>query len=228
MMNWYRNVEKIITILQSLLARNEEGQEIVPDIAFAHWKYLTLKIRDGGKTVYLIGNGASASMASHIAADLAKNVHVHTEVFSDLSLITAIANDLGYKEVFAEPLRRRMIKGDMLVAISSSGQSSNILRAVRQARSLGGYVITLSAMRPDNSLLSQGMINFYLPASTYGMAETCHAALLHYWIDQMTVKTVRSKYARKNLSAMPSSESTNVKGFTNRGNIHGLRGHKGA
>ena len=154
-----------------------------PDLAFTRWRDHTLQIRRTRKTVFLIGNGASASMASHIAADLAKNAHIRTEVFSDLSLITAIANDLSYAEVFAEPLRRRMMEGDMLVAISSSGQSTNILRAVKEAKSLGGIVITLSAMDPNNLLRAQGSLNFYTPAMSYGMAETCHAAILHYWMD---------------------------------------------
>ncbi len=66
-------------------------------------------------------------MASHAAADLAKNAQIHTEVFSDLSLITALGNDMGYENVFVEPLRQRICPGDMLVAISSSGQSRNII-----------------------------------------------------------------------------------------------------
>ena len=69
-------------------------------------------------------------MASHFAADLAKNGKLHVQVFSDLALITAISNDLGYEEVFAEPLRRMGSSGDLLVAISSSGRSENILAAV--------------------------------------------------------------------------------------------------
>jgi D-sedoheptulose 7-phosphate isomerase len=122
-------------------------------------------------------------MASHIAADLANNAHMRTEVFSDLSLITAIANDLTYTEVFAEPLRRRMTERDMLIAISSSGQSPNILRAVAEAKGLGGIVVTLSSMDSNNLLRAQGSLNFYIPATSYGMAETCHAAVLHHWMD---------------------------------------------
>src|SRR5208283_4921493 len=87
------------------------------DGAITLWVEKTLLVRTCRRTVFVIGNGASASMASHVAADLAKNAHVHTEVFSDLSLITAIANDMSYEEVFAEPLRRRMKDGDMPVAI---------------------------------------------------------------------------------------------------------------
>ena len=187
MSDWDSNTLNIKTILESLSVQEGSGEKLAPDMVFVRWKDFTLGVRKAGKTVYLIGNGASASMASHVAADLAKNAHVHTEVFSDLSLITAIANDLGYEEVFAEPLRRRMNHGDMLVAISSSGQSPNILRAVREAKDRGGIVITLSAMRPDNALRSMGTLNFYVPAETYGMAETCHAAILHYWIDLMVI-----------------------------------------
>ncbi len=187
MTDWDGNTLNIKTTLGSLSVQEGSGEKLAPDMAFDRWKDFTLGIRKAGKTVYLIGNGASASMASHVAADLAKNAHVHTEVFSDLSLITAIANDLGYEEVFAEPLRRRMNHGDMLVAISSSGQSPNILRAVREAKDRGGIVITLSAMRYDNTLRSTGTLNFYVPAETYGMAETCHAAILHYWIDLMII-----------------------------------------
>lgn len=185
-MNWIENVNDLSACLQSLSIRDRKGKEIEPHVAFRKWQTTTKRIYKNRKTAFLIGNGASASMASHIAADLAKNAHLHTEVFSDLSLITAIGNDLGYIEVFAEPLKHRMIKGDMLIAISSSGQSPNIILAAQQARALEGNIITLSAMRADNALRSQGMLNFYVPASTYGMAETCHAAILHWWVDLMT------------------------------------------
>jgi D-sedoheptulose 7-phosphate isomerase len=186
-MSWLKNAEELKSILQSLAACDDQGKEMDLDVALFQWEQCTWLVREAQKTIYLIGNGASASMASHIAADLAKNAHVHTEVFSDLSLITALANDLGYQEVFAEPLRRRMKEGDMLVAISSSGQSPNIFRACREAKTREGIVITLSAMKPDNPLRSEGMINFYLPAKSYGLAETGHAALLHYWMDQVVM-----------------------------------------
>lgn len=192
-MSWLKNADDLKSILQSLAAANDQGKEIDLDEALFQWEECTWLVREAQKTVYLVGNGASASMASHVAADLAKNAYIHTEVFSDLSLITAIANDLCYHEVFAEPLRRRMKEGDMLVAISSSGQSPNILRACREAKDREGIVITLSAMKPDNPLRLEGMINFYLPAHSYGLAETSHAALLHYWIDQVVMGSYSSR-----------------------------------
>lgn len=136
-----------------------------------------------GKRIFFIGNGASASMASHIAADLCKNGRLKTEVFTDLALMTALVNDLGVERMFDVPLRQQATKGDALVAISSSGKSPNILRGARTAKSLGVHVITLTGMGPDNPVRSIGDLNFYLPAPTYGLAESAHAAILHYWVD---------------------------------------------
>ncbi len=184
-MNWTNNISNLENCLKSLSARDKAGDETDSDSAFAQWKDRTVQVREDRKTVYLIGNGASASMASHFAPDLAKNGRVRTQVFTDLSLITAVANDVNYESVFSEPLRWQMTEGDMLVAISSSGNSPNVLAGCETAVSLGGYVVTLSAMKPDNALRSLGNLNFYVPAETYGAAETCHAAILHYWMDQM-------------------------------------------
>ncbi|MFA5181848.1 MAG: SIS domain-containing protein [Syntrophales bacterium] len=188
-MSWSSNIIEIGECLQAMSASLSGNSDILVDEAFGKWTDLTVHIRAQKSTVFLIGNGASASMASHVAADLAKNAHVHTEVFTDLSLITAIANDISYEEVFAEPLRRRLKNGDMLVAISSSGQSRNILQAVATAKPLGAIVITLSAMKTENPLRCEGELNLYVPAQTYGMAETCHAAILHYWIDKIILQS---------------------------------------
>ena len=173
--------------MSNLIVTDELGSFVDVEHGFSGWAEVSEKIREEGRTIYLIGNGASASMASHMSADLAKNAHIHTEVFSDLSLMTAISNDISFSEVFAEPIRRRIKKGDMVVSISSSGQSENILKAADEARRRGGSVITLSAMSKENKLRSKGTLNFYVPAETYGLAETCHAAILHFWMDRVAL-----------------------------------------
>ncbi len=187
MSSWLDKTIELQECLQKMSVRDHSCNELAPDVAFQRMEIATYKMRANRGTIYLIGNGASASMASHVAADLAKNAHVHTQVFTDLSLITSVANDLCYEEIFAEPLQRRMVKDDMLVAISSSGKSPNIVRAVRKALELGGLVVTLSAMGADNPMRALGSLNFYVPANTYGLAETCHAAILHYWIDLVVI-----------------------------------------
>jgi D-sedoheptulose 7-phosphate isomerase len=159
------------------------GNSIPIDEAFTHWRDLALATANSANAVYIVGNGASASMASHFSADLAKNGCLHTQVFTDCSLMTAVANDLGYEQVFAEPLRRRGRNGDLLVAVSSSGRSPNVLLAAATARELGISVVTLTGKSTENPLKTAGDINFHVPAETYGMVETCHAALLHWWMD---------------------------------------------
>lgn len=189
-MIWTTYADKVAKCLQSLAASDGDADPLDSETAFVLWTDLTVQARENKKNIFLIGNGASASMASHVAADLAKNAHVHTEVFTDLALITAIANDMSFDEIFAEPLRRRLKPGDILVAISSSGKSINILNAVRTTKKLGGRVITLSAMSADNPLRKEGELNFYISAQSYGMAENCHAALLHYWIDKIVSEKI--------------------------------------
>ncbi|HOX28192.1 MAG TPA: SIS domain-containing protein [bacterium] len=187
MNGWNTHIDRLKKILESMTVTDSSAARLDPEAAMTLWKDLTHTIREKGKTIYFIGNGASASMASHISADIEKNYHVRAEVFTDLSLITAIANDMGYDEIFAEPIRRKVCTGDMLVAISSSGRSENILKAAAEAKSLGGTVVTLSAMDGGNPLRAMGDLNFHVPAATFGLAETCHAAILHYWIDLMTL-----------------------------------------
>ncbi len=183
MRTWQEHIEQLNRLLAGLSITDSAGAAVETDKGFSFWRKRTLELRRRRRTVYLIGNGASASMASHFAADLAKNAGLHTQVFSDLSLITAMSNDMGYKHVFAEPLRRRGQKGDMLVAISSSGKSPNILAAADVACELGMTVVTLSAMKANNPLRSRGELNLYVAAKTYGQAETAHAAVLHRWLD---------------------------------------------
>ncbi len=184
--SWRRHVKDIGDLLAAMVCTARRGKTLLADAGFARWKKAAETCRASRRAIYLIGNGASASMASHFSADLAKNAHLHTEVFSDLSLVTAIANDMGYEHVFSEPLSRRAKPGDMLIAISSSGRSPNVLAGVRVARAHKLTVVTLSGMDAKNPLRAAGDLNFYVPARSYGYAETCHFSILHHWMDMFT------------------------------------------
>ena len=180
---WQQHVQSLTHLLGGLSFTHRDGTAVAQDAGFAEWADGTLRLRERRGTVYMIGNGASASMASHFAADLAKNGRLHAQVFTDVSLVTAIGNDMGYDQVFAEPLRGRGRSGDMLVAISSSGRSPNILAAVEVADELEISVVTLTAKDAANPLRKRGDLNLYVAATTYGLAETAHAAALHWWMD---------------------------------------------
>ena len=184
--SWALQVERTGSLLSRVEFFEGSGKRLDPDAGFSKWRRMAERIRGAGRAVFFIGNGASASMASHCATDLAKNAHVCAQVFSDFSAITAAANDTGYDRVFATLLEQQAQAGDMLVAISSSGNSPNIIEALKLARRMDLATVTLSAMDPQNSSRALGSLNVYVPAQTYGDAETCHAAILHYWIDTLT------------------------------------------
>ena len=181
--DWYQYVQRVSSLLEHVSFHGADGENIEVLEGFDIWRDKTLQVRLSKGTIYLIGNGASAAMASHTAADLAKNAHIHTQVFTDVALMTAISNDIGYEAVFSEPLRRMASPGDMLVAVSSSGRSANLMSATALAGDMGMTVVTLTAADANNPLRAQGQLNVYVPARTYGEAETCHAALLHHWMD---------------------------------------------
>jgi D-sedoheptulose 7-phosphate isomerase len=136
----------------------------------------------GGKLLF-IGNGASASISSHIATDFWKNGGIKAIAFNDSSLITCISNDYGYKYVFEKAISMFADREDILIAISSSGQSENILRAASTAKKKKLHVITLSGFDEDNPLRKLGDINFYVPALQYGYVEVVHLSICHCLVD---------------------------------------------
>jgi len=133
--------------------------------------------------VIFIGNGGSAAIASHQAIDYWRNGGFPAIAFNDASLLTCIGNDFGYEHVFSKPIAMLAKPGDVLIAISSSGQSANILAGVEQALTLGCRVITLSSFKPDNPLRQLGDLNFYAPTFSYGFAEISHLAICHCILD---------------------------------------------
>jgi len=136
-----------------------------------------------GNKVILIGNGGSAAIASHHAIEFLKNGGIRATTLNDPAALTCLSNDLGYANVFSEQLKTHGIAGDMLLAISSSGQSVNILKAVEVARANSMRIATLSGFQPDNLLRGRGEVNFYVNSNQYGFVEVAHHALIQAILD---------------------------------------------
>ncbi len=136
-----------------------------------------------GRKLIFIGNGGSAGIASHMATDYSKNGNLRALAMNDGSMLTCLANDLGYENVFAKQIDLHAIGGDLLIAISSSGRSANILKAASLARERGCHIITLSGFGADNPLRKLGDINFYLHSSQYGFVEIGHLTVCHAILD---------------------------------------------
>ncbi|MES9959617.1 MAG: SIS domain-containing protein, partial [Sedimenticola sp.] len=138
--------------------------------------------RNNGK-VMIIGNGGSAAIASHLSIDLARNGGVPAMTFNEATSLTCFGNDFGYEHVFSHQVALNGDKNDLLIAISSSGASENILNAVAEARTRGCSVMTLSGFRSDNPLRSKGDLNYYVSSDHYGRVELSHMTLCHALID---------------------------------------------
>ncbi|WP_010681167.1 D-sedoheptulose-7-phosphate isomerase [Acetivibrio cellulolyticus] len=140
--------------------------------------------KNGNKLMF-IGNGGSAAIASHSSTDYFKNGGIRSICFNEATLLTCIGNDYGYEEVFTKPIEMIAVSGDILIAISSSGKSPNILNAVKSAIGLNCKVITLSGFSPENPLRQFGELNFYVPSDKYGYVELVHQIILHSIVDIM-------------------------------------------
>jgi D-sedoheptulose 7-phosphate isomerase len=144
----------------------------------------TLSLFDGVKNIFFIGNGGSNAICSHMMEDYAKIAGFRTFGFSDPALITCFANDYGYENAMAEWLKIYFEEGDLLIAISSSGNSKNILNAADVATARGGKLITFTGFKLQNVLSTKGRINFHLPIENYGVVECFHQVILHALLDE--------------------------------------------
>ena len=145
--------------------------------------------RDEQRQVFVIGNGGSAATASHMMNDLCKGTLGHKgdapwprlrviALTDNVSLMTAWANDTDYSRVFSEPLKNLARRGDVLIAISASGNSPNILAAVEAAKHLGVKVIGLTGFG-GGKLSKLADVSFVVPSDGYGPVEDAHMILDH-------------------------------------------------
>lgn len=144
-----------------------------------------LEKKNAGASVYFIGNGGSSAIAEHMTADFLKNGGLKTRGLYDAPVLTCLANDYGYEYVFSKQLTMFMEEGDLLVAVSSSGRSKNILNAIRAAKEKGGEVITFTGFDADNDARMSGDINVYVPSHQYGMVESIHNLILQQAVDEL-------------------------------------------
>ena len=143
------------------------------------------RARDEGRRIFVCGNGGSASTASHFATDLVKGAsYGRSSRFRVLALtdslptITAYSNDVGYESVFVEQLKNFAEPGDVVVAISSSGNSPNVLRVVEYGNSIGCRTIALTG-RDGGSLGPLAELDIRISHSHTGRIEDLHLIVLH-------------------------------------------------
>ena len=133
--------------------------------------------------LFFVGNGGSSAIASHMTADFMKNGGMNTYSLYDNAVTTCMGNDYGYEYIFSRPMEFLVREGDLVVAISSSGNSENIVNAIEIARIKKATVITLTGFQPQNRAKQMGDINVYVPCEKYGMVESIHNLILQQVAD---------------------------------------------
>ena len=138
-----------------------------------------------GNMVFSCGNGGSASIANHLQCDHLKGIRTSTDIAprvvslsASVELLTAIANDTSYEDVFAYQLQSQSAEGDALIAVSSSGQSANIVRALAWARGNGVQTIALTGFGGGESRAIAD-VSIHVDAANYGIVEDMHQAIMH-------------------------------------------------
>lgn len=171
---------------------SNELSKIVDAIVNAH--------RAGSK-IFVAGNGGSSAIGEHFTCDHMKSVFHDTTLLpqfinltSNVSLITAIGNDIGYDSIFSEQLSYMARTGDVLITISSSGNSPNIVKALHYANATGITTIALTGFKGGQAkeLAKYGI---HIPIDNYGVSEDCHQIIMH----------ILAQYIRKQYSSVDPS-----------------------
>jgi D-sedoheptulose 7-phosphate isomerase len=159
------------------------GKISLPDVARVVDAVRAAQVQ--GRHIYILGNGGSASTATHFACDLSKATVVKgqrrlrvTCLSDNIALLTAVANDIAYEDVFAEPVRSLVDTGDVVIAISASGNSPNVIKAVRAAHEQGAVTIGLVGC-DGGRLIHMVDLSVHVKHLDYGVVEDCHLVLEH-------------------------------------------------
>ena len=164
-------------------------------IDFRHEDFLKIvgalkEIKKNKKKVILVGNGGSAAMASHVSVDLTKICKIRAVNFNEADLLTCLSNDYGYEKWVQKALSFYADKGDLLICISSSGQSKNIINGAKYAKKMGCKVITLTGFDKKNRVRKIGHINLWADSKNYNLIEMTH----HTWLLSIVDLIKKSKF----------------------------------
>ena len=139
---------------------------------------LLVKASKNNNKIIIVGNGGSAAIASHVTVDFINAARIKAINFNESSIITCFANDYGYENWVEKALECYAESGDVVILISSSGKSENMLVAANKAKSIGADIVTLTGFSSDNPLRKLGGINFWVDSYEYNVVEMTH----HIWL----------------------------------------------
>jgi D-sedoheptulose 7-phosphate isomerase len=175
--------------VETYLERLRTALEALPSDQLGELGEMLYRAYRNEKQVFTLGNGGSASTASHMAADLAKNTigpnmrrFRVTSLNDNTAILTALANDLGYENVFREQLENLIRPGDLLIAISASGNSANVLNALGYAQRQCAQTACLLGFNGGDAARI-GDVAIVVPSDHYGVVEDVHLIINHILVD---------------------------------------------
>ena len=152
-------------------------------------KFFSLNIKKNKKKIIIVGNGGSAAIASHFSVDLTKNAKVRCVNFNESDLITCFSNDYGYENWVKEALRFYLDNQDLVILISSSGKSKNMINAAKFLKNKKNKLITFTGFSGKNRLNKYGLLNFIVNSNNYNYIENTH----QYWLLTLVDLVVKFK-----------------------------------
>ena len=156
--------------------------KVNPNLIEQSVKLIQESIHKGSK-VCIVGNGGSASISSHVSVDFAKVAGVKSSTFNNANLITCFANDYKYENWVVEAIKAYSNKKDLIILISSSGTSLNIVNAAKFCKDNKINSITFSGFDENNPLSKLGNVNFHIKSNEYNYIEMCHHIILVALVD---------------------------------------------
>lgn len=183
MLPFAKYLDTLHKVTSGLIVTGRSGNTLDAEGAVLTMGRQMKEVHKAGNKLMFVGNGGSAGICSHMAIDYSKNGGMRALAMNDGAALTCLGNDLGYENVFASQIGFHARPGDLLIAISSSGRSRSIVKAVEAARSSDCGVFTFSGFDADNTLRGLGDVNVYLDSREYGFVEVGHQAILHAILD---------------------------------------------
>lgn len=185
MKNYYENYFESIFETLNESVYSIKKVEVDKILLFDNLLKITKEVNEKNGRIFFFGNGASAAFANHMALDWSKNGGINSISISDSAFITALSNDLNYDSVFKEFLKINKVNiDDLVVTISSSGNSANIVNVLELCNSIGVKTLALSGLKPNNKSVELANLSIYVPRKTYGIVECTHQIFLHMWLDE--------------------------------------------
>lgn len=175
-------IEQLHRVLQQTKV-DLHGVNLEIDQGFREYIHQLHLAHQRGNHIFFIGNGGSAGICTHSANDYSKNGGLRCLSLHDGAVLTCLGNDFGFEFIFSKQLEFHAREGDVLIAISSSGRSADILRGVEVAHQKKMFVCTLSGFASENPLRQMGDLNWYIDSMEYGFVELAHQIIIHCALD---------------------------------------------